>query len=820
MKQKKCLRVALLVMICSGVIILSSCANNSVSEIEHDKNEEACAQYTPSSEWSKDRTINTITSVEKRKEIKVRAFDETTKENELKVKELYETKGKYVPQPIKMKYNFDDYYLSLKKLEKNEVIDQVIVWSDELGTKRLIIREGKMLYEIASVSRDKIEYFSEGRIISDNCKKIVECSKTFVSNGSITDMWGYITEEGDFHYYGTACYDSDTQSTVDIFGKQLLRDYDLPRHDGDVVLTNIDDVWIIDWKTFVYLKDKVLYKVTGYNEHQRVFVGDIMSVSGICSWPYSSLVIFSTKNGELYGFGSNYKKFIDENKNKKYIFTTATKINVPFKVKDVTVVMKGIYVVDFDNELYFWGNLGKKNEDLYIPLSKPLLIASNVEELIPGKRKVYCFDHSGILSTYQVVRSDEKREGKYYIQIKRKHESSGFEKFFNKDFMISDNVLIFNPNCLKYRRVYEPSVYVDESTEFSANWWVSYGNYKLTDFYASTPFLVDSNVEDISGSRYFKEGNWYKFNKDGTSSVFLKGKVDKLFAYSDEYFYLKNSKIYSSSSELRHFDYKKDLKKQKKKHIVMEKNVTDVWANSENIAFVKDGTLYSYGLIEHLRWKGYKKGRLHNYPDGELPNLVSYSGINVKKIINISFDKRNMYILMKSGKTYKITPEQKEKQEWYRKTCHISDDMYMKERGIVSISQTDFYYPHFSWFKLKSDGTVMHWKTKVDSDEKKKIEYLTDIKAYAWSTSSEQYYESHAFYVIKTNGDLYGWGRNYYGEIKTPGDAYISFKDKVLVADNVKKISIPDDTWYCQSTSLFYLTNHGELYFKGYRSAF
>lgn len=789
--------------------------------------------------------------------IKIKKIDEVSEANLQHINVLKERIGNIVPQTIKATIDFHETYLDITSITDTSKIDQAFVcphsWTDsyEGGTffeceseiACIVVREGNLLYKIPI--HDSESVCSEKVIISENCKKII-CLEGY----SELYSWGYITTSNEFVLIGYAQYDPALGYSADVFGKSV-EDGLLPWH-NDVVLTGVTEFWYT-YDSFFFMKEGNLYRINEDINIEGIQLiaknVDVVILDGVSNSSGSKpeTVLLVTKEGELYGLGRNSGYLLSNAKKSSYVFEKLVKVNVPFKVNDLRVVKGiGVYALDEANTLYYWGYPGYKNsfaekklksnkyKDLLISYEKPILIAEDVSNITKKNKKINVFTNQGIYDSYTVVKYKNTKTNRYSVKVNCDNQQMIADRYLSNYLMIKSNKLLLDPRCLgtseKYK--WQTDVYVDNDFLFSPYWWITYGDYSLKGLYAAEePYLIAEDVEDLSGRNYFKNGKWYQFDINAGSIEILSKKTKKMVSFEGRQIYLYNNKLYCSKEKSTHFAYKnkKNIKKQHNAFL-MEKNISDFWANSGNIAFVKKGVLYSYGNIEKMRWKGSCGFNADEYTDEYAdkkapPNLVKYSGINTKNIANVCFRLQKMYIIMKSGDTYEITPKQKKNKRWYRKKCVIGSNMKLKQKNIKSIYQSDFDWIETMNLILKNNGKATVWEEELEDFEgfytkkntKRTIKKVSDF------ISSHCDNLGGSYYLVMENGDLYGWGENRCSEICTNNGTEKTAKDKIdiddrkLIDTNVVKVSIPDNgRWKCNSHGIMYLKDDGKLYFRGY----
>lgn len=328
---------------------------------------------------------------------------------------------------------------------------------------------------------------------------------------------------------------------------------------------------------------------------------------------------------------------------------------------------------------------------------------------------------------------------------------------------------------------------------------------KLSSAYSSASVvLIENGVEKISENYFYKDNILYKFTKNGQRKIILKQKLTKFYSINGSFVALDNKdRLWVKGNFRKYFHYKKSQKSRNDLRVV-ERNVSKLWVNAYGFAFVRKGRLYVYGQPEFIRdYINYEKTDFGSilYDVETPPYLVEYKGVKVSNVSDVFFTQTHVVITTKFGDAYSVLPEQIKDGEYF-----YYDIRTVTSNDLLSIKNIKAYAHNYI---VQKNGNALFWDSKVknsgywDSFKNGRERKLKKInKIFTTDATS---------FVLKKNGNLYGWGENKSRMICNSSKKYYSFKKKVLIAKNISDVSSVKKGVFC-------LTKDGKLYFRGKNS--
>ena len=218
---------------------------------------------------------------------------------------------------------------------------------------------------------------------------------------------------------------------------------------------------------------------------------------------------------------------------------------------------------------------------------------------------------------------------------------------------------------------------------------------------------------------------------------------------------------------------------------------TDItWRSvDENVAKIENGKLIPVAL-------GTSTLEVTDYISGLSASCVVFVGEEKLSLVKkYQKNSHSNFILLENGDLYywdiggKQTPEK-------------------IDSGVVDFSEGYNSNNPYKCYTVYSDGTIKHWEIMVDSSMKKTTLKLNTSTIFENQTIIKSLYgDGSTFFAMTTNGDVYGLGSNYYGELGVGTTSTVT-EPTLINLDNIIDIKLT------QYYSVF-LTSDGKIYYSG-----
>lgn len=336
------------------------------------------------------------------------------------------------------------------------------------------------------------------------------------------------------------------------------------------------------------------------------------------------------------------------------------------------------------------------------------------------------------------------------------------------------------------------------------------------------PKLIAQNVERIKNNMFLSDGKLYR--REPNKNVLIYDKPIKDFwSFGNSYViydidnnvwfyesinYLEN--WYRRSRELKGFYYIPDGEITNELQLAVE-GAEKVWVGAKGFAYMKEGRLFSYNMAEKNRGSNKDK-------------LMEYKGSNIEKIKDIIFNSYENIYLMENGEVYVHLPwkTKKEAKELVLSKEKVYQGGY-RSGGVFWGHKYDEKGKQYSERYLKNHAEYYRGNFTIKDDGTTVLRYIVDNDSngfYAYYKTGKKeikknvkWFESNTYgnlyCTLYNNGDLTKFKMKVHDYDQRTNTVSCSKGKERLIAKNVQAFSI------MEVGALFYVTNNGELYFKG-----